>query len=118
MVAGADLRLDGINSSRLAATALYTTSPSVAYLRISLRIHHNGQSTEHFAPTPCGCVGWVMSPSRQCSFLLCRNEKAQGVNLGLEFFGFGTTERIPSVRDESIQFFREMQYLFPIYFQY
>ncbi|WP_241187685.1 hypothetical protein, partial [Enterobacter kobei] len=46
-----------------------------------------------------------------------RYEKAQGVNLGLEFFGFGTTERIPSVRDESIQFFREMQHLFPIYFQ-
>lgn len=45
VVAGADLRLDGINSSRLAATALYTTSPSVAYLRISLRIHHNGKIT-------------------------------------------------------------------------
>lgn len=45
VVAGVDLRLDGIFSSRLAATALYTTSPSVAYLRIDLRIHHNGKST-------------------------------------------------------------------------
>lgn len=41
MVAGVELRRDGIFSSRLAATALYTTSPSVAYLRIDLRIHHN-----------------------------------------------------------------------------
>src|SRR5690606_38494683 len=61
-----------------------------AFTAIALRrhqdIHHNGQSTEHFAPTPCCCVGWVMSPSRQCSFLLCRNEKAQGVNLGLKLF--------------------------------
>ena len=48
-----------------------------------IELHHNGQSTEHFAPTPCRCVDWVMSPSRQCSFLLCRYEKAQGVNLGL-----------------------------------
>lgn len=41
MVAGVELRRDGIFSSRLAAAALYTTSPSVAYLRIDLRIHHN-----------------------------------------------------------------------------
>lgn len=45
MVAGVELRRDGIFSSRLAATALYTTSPSVAYLRIDLRIHHNEKST-------------------------------------------------------------------------
>ena len=45
VVAGVELRRDGIFSSRLAATALYTTSPSVAYLRIDLRIHHNGKST-------------------------------------------------------------------------
>lgn len=44
VVAGVELRRDGIFSSRLAATALYTTSPSVAYLRIDLRIHHNGKS--------------------------------------------------------------------------
>ncbi|EOV9060156.1 hypothetical protein ACN6UP_002122, partial [Cronobacter sakazakii] len=43
VVAGVDLLRDGIFSSRLAATALYTTSPSVAYLRIDLRIHHNGK---------------------------------------------------------------------------
>ena len=60
---------------------LYPSNPQAG-----IELHHNGQSTEHFAPTPCCCVGWVMSPSRQCSFLLCRNEKAQGVNLGLEFF--------------------------------
>lgn len=35
------------------------------------------------------------------------NEKAQGVNLGLEFFCLGTIERIPSVRDKSNQFFRK-----------
>nr|DAE76768.1 MAG TPA: hypothetical protein [Caudoviricetes sp.] len=44
VVAGVELRRDGIFSSRLAATALYTTSPSVAYLRIDLRIHHNYKS--------------------------------------------------------------------------
>ncbi len=60
---------------------LYPSNPQAG-----IELHHNGQSTEHFAPTPCCCVGWVMSPSRQCSFLLCRYEKAQGVNLGLEFF--------------------------------
>lgn len=49
MVAGVELRRDGIFSSRLAATALYTTSPSVAYLRIDLRIHHNGKSTGTWA---------------------------------------------------------------------
>lgn len=43
VVAGVELRRDGIFSSRLAATALYTTSPSVAYLRIDLRIHHNSK---------------------------------------------------------------------------
>ncbi|WP_048984559.1 hypothetical protein, partial [Enterobacter hormaechei] len=45
-------------------------------------------------------------------------KKPKALTSGLNFFCFGTTERIPSVRDESIQFFREMQYLFPIYFQY
>lgn len=50
VVAGVELRRDGIFSSRLAATALYTTSPSVAYLRIDLRIHHNGKSTQLYLP--------------------------------------------------------------------
>lgn len=42
-----------------------------------IKLHHNGQSTEHFVGAPCCCVGWVMSPSRQCSFLLCRYKKGR-----------------------------------------
>lgn len=65
VVAGVELQLDGIFSSRLAATALYTTSPSVAYLRIDLRIHHNDKSTaRHLSPIPRGL-------RVQCSYLLC-----------------------------------------------
>ncbi|GEM_PF-5236403 len=72
---------------------LYPSNPQAG-----IELHHNGQSTEHFAPTPCCCVGWVMSPSRQCSFLLCRNEKAQGVNLGLECF-VSTIEAMATISD-------------------
>ncbi|MDF3670398.1 hypothetical protein P3S44_26185, partial [Enterobacter hormaechei] len=50
-----------------------------------IKLHHNGQSTEHFVGAPCCCVGWVMSPSRQCSFLLCRYKKGRLSDL---FVGF------------------------------
>lgn len=72
VVAGVDLLLDGIFSSRLAATALYTTSPSVAYLRIDLRIHHNGKNTALCFVLRGNDIHHV---NLQCSYLLCKRKK-------------------------------------------
>lgn len=45
-------------------------------LAIDLRIHHIGKNIAHIAPQLCCCVGWIMSPSRQCPYLMCRCKKA------------------------------------------
>lgn len=81
VVAGADLRL----SLASRAPRLFSRDSAVLIKGVPSLAHqpaHSPQRKEHCAAPFTNPRGLRV----QCSYLLCRYEKAQGVNLGLEFF--------------------------------
>lgn len=74
VVAGADLRhaaLATITTLPLLYVPTFTASlVASTWVRISLRIHHNGKSTETRVRVACA-MGSSSTDMRQCSYLLC-----------------------------------------------